>query len=383
MTIVVTVAFGLEAVVARELKKLGFEHFRTENGRILLEGGFEEICQLNFNVSAGERVMIRVAEFQAETFDALFEQTRSTHWEDYIPLDANIPVDAKSVESALFSLSDCQRIVKKAIVERLRAAYGCQLIPETGARYPVLVSIHKNHAELLIDTSGDGLHKRGWRNKAGEAPIKETLANAMAALSFWRPERPLVDPFCGSGTILIEAVLREMHVAPGISRDFVCKYWPQVSKDMWQEAEEACRRQSRIDQVRPMLDVCGYDRDGYVLQAARSNAKNAGVDGVIHFQQRDFSEFSTKKQYGCMITNPPYGERMGDRHALEEIYRNFRRVMRENPTWSFYVLTADEAFENRIERKADKKRKLFNGRIRVDYYQFYGPRPPKKDEIAL
>ena len=378
MKLIIATAFGLESVVAKELERLGYEKTAADNGRIALEGTYEDICRLNLNISAGERVMICANTFKATSFDELFEGTKSTPWEKYIPADATITVDAKSVNSALFSLSDCQRIVKKALVERLKYGHSVRAIPETGALYPVTVSIRNDIAELLIDTSGDGLHKRGWRSKAGEATLKETLANAMAALSFWRPDRPLIDPMCGSGTILIEAALREMHVAPGHKRHFVCENWRQTTENMWNKVRLEVEEYSRADEIRPMLDICGYDIDRRVLDTARKNAIEAGIADTIHFQQRDFAELSSKKQYGCIITNPPYGERIGDKAAINKIYAAFRRAMKELPSWSFYVLTADENFENEIGRKADKKRKLYNGRIKVDYYQFYGPRPPKK-----
>ena len=378
MKLIIATAFGLESVVAKELERLGYEKTAADNGRIALEGTYEDICRLNLNISAGERVMICANTFKATSFDELFEGTKSTPWEKYIPADATITVDAKSVNSALFSLSDCQRIVKKALVEQLKYGHSVRAIPETGALYPVTVSIRNDIAELLIDTSGDGLHKRGWRSKAGEAPLKETLANAMAALSFWRPDRPLIDPMCGSGTILIEAALREMHVAPGHKRHFICENWRQTTENMWNKVRLEVEEYSRADEIRPMLDICGYDIDRRVLDTARKNAIEAGIADTIHFQQRDFAELSSKKQYGCIITNPPYGERIGDKAAINKIYAAFRRAMKELPSWSFYVLTADENFENEIGRKADKKRKLYNGRIKVDYYQFYGPRPPKK-----
>lgn len=378
MKLFITTAFGLESVVARELEKLGYEDIAVDNGRIALDGTYEDIFRLNVNIAAGERVFICAGTFKAASFDELFDGTKSLEWEKFIPADAAVTVDAKSVNSALFSLSDCQRIAKKAIVERLKYGHSVKTIPETGALYPVTVSIHNDIAELLIDTTGDGLHKRGWRSKAGDAPIKETLANAMAALSFWRPDRPLIDPMCGSGTILIEAALKEMHIAPGHMRHFVCENWRQLSKESIEKVRLEAEARSRAEEIRPMLDICGFDIDRRVLDTARSNAKYAGLDGAIHFQQRDFAELSSKKQYGCMITNPPYGERIGDKAAIKKIYSAFRSAMKELPTWSFYVLTADENFENEIGRKADKKRKLYNGRIKVDYYQFYGPRPPKK-----
>ncbi len=378
MKLFITTAFGLESVVSRELEKLGYENTATENGRIILDGTYEDICRLNVNISAGERVLIRVGEFKATNFDELFDNTKQLPWEYYIPANGMIPVDAKSVNSALFSLSDCQRIVKKAIVERMKVGHFTKTLPETGARYPVIVSIHNDIAQLLIDTSGDGLHKRGWRSHAGDAPLKETLANAMAALSFWRPDRPLIDPMCGSGTILIESALREMHIAPGHARGFICDKWDAVPEEMMQAVRAEAQARSREAQIRPKLDICGYDIDRHVLDTARRNARDASVDDIIHFQQRDFAELSSKKQYGCIITNPPYGERIGDKAAIKKIYSAFRNAMKELPTWSFYVLTADEFFENEIGRKADKKRKLYNGRIKVDYYQFYGPRPPKQ-----
>ncbi len=379
MKLYISTAFGLEAVVARELEKLGYDNITVDNSRLILDGTYEDICRLNLNVSAGERITICANSFKATSFDELFDKTKATPWEKYIPADATVTVDAKSVNSALFSLSDCQRIVKKAIVDRLKYGHSVKTIPETGALYPVTVAIRNDIAELLIDTSGDGLHKRGWRAKAGEAPLKETLANAMAALSFWRPDRPLIDPMCGSGTILIESALREMHVAPGHMRSFICEDWKQTTNDMWSKVRLEAAARNRSEEILPKLDICGYDIDRRVLDVARSNAKAAGLGDVIHFQQRDFAELSSKKQYGCIITNPPYGDRIGDKAALNKIYGAFRTAMKELPTWSFYVLTADEYFENEIGRKADKKRKLYNGRIKVDYYQFYGPRPPKKD----
>ena len=380
MKLYITTAFGLESVVAKELEKLGYVNTSVENGRVVLHGTYEDIYRLNLNIAAGERVVICVNTFVAKSFDDLFDNTKKSPFERYIPADAAVTVDAKSVNSTLFSLSDCQRIVKKAIVERLKYGHSVKEIPETGALYPVTVSIHNDIAELLIDTSGDGLHKRGWRSKAGDAPLKETLANAMAALSFWRPDRPLIDPMCGSGTILIEAALRELRIAPGHQRAFICEKWKPMTNDIMSKVRLEAAAKNRSDEIRSMLDICGYDIDRHVLETARSNAKKAGVDDIIHFQQRDFSEFSSKKQYGCIITNPPYGERIGDKSAINKIYAAFRRSMAVLPTWSFYVLTADEIFENEIGRKADKKRKLYNGRIKVDYYQFYGPRPPKRTE---
>lgn len=379
MKLYITTAFGLESVVAKELEKLGYTETTVNNGKVMLNGTYEDICRLNLNIAAGERVLICANTFSAKSFDELFDNTKKTPFEKYIPFDATVTVDAKSVNSVLFSLSDCQRIVKKAIVERLKYGHSVKTIPEIGPLYPITVSIHNDIAELLIDTSGDGLHKRGWRSKAGDAPLKETLANAMAALSFWRPDRPLIDPMCGSGTILIEAALREMHIAPGHQRAFLCEQWKEISNENWSKVRLEAAMKNRSDEIRSKLDICGYDIDRHVLETARSNAKRAGVDDIIHFQQRDFAEFSSKKQYGCIITNPPYGERIGDKSIINKIYSAFRSSMAALPTWSFYVLTADEIFENEIGRKADKKRKLYNGRIKVDYYQFYGPRPPKKE----
>ncbi|MBE5816172.1 MAG: class I SAM-dependent RNA methyltransferase [Clostridiales bacterium] len=375
--IIIPAAFGVEASVAFELKRMGMENIKTENGRVVYYGDETDICKINMGTACGERVLIRLAAFEARTFDELFDGVKSIPWEDYVPSDAAVTVDAKSVKSDLFSLSDCQKISKKAIVERIKMAYRTAIVPETGTLYPVIVSLRENLAEIFIDTSGEGLHRRGYRENAGAAPLKETLAATMVDLSVWKASRPLVDPMCGSGTILIEAVYDALRTAPNKDRNFISKTWGNIPSSAWREAREMLEAREEPSN-RELFDICGYDIDDRVLSTARKNASKAGVGDCISFHKRSFEEFSTQKKYGCIITNPPYGERMGDRAALKSIYKRFGEILNSLDTWSFFILTADENFEDAVERKADKKRKLYNGRIKTQLYQFMGKRPPKE-----
>ena len=375
--IVIPAAFGVEASVAFELKRMGMENIKTENGRVIYYGDELDICRINMGTACGERVLIRLASFEARSFDELFDGVKNIPWEDYVPSDAAVTVDAKSVKSDLFSLSDCQKISKKAIVERLKMAYRTAVVPETGALYPVIVSIRENIADIFIDTSGEGLHRRGYRENAGTAPLKETLAATMVDLSVWKASRPLVDPMCGSGTILIEAVYDALRTAPNKDRSFISKTWGNIPASAWKEAREMLEAREEPSN-RELFDICGYDIDDRVLSVARKNAAKAGVGDCISFHKRSFEEFSTQKKYGCIITNPPYGERMGDAAALKSIYKRFGEILNSLDTWSFFILTADENFEDAVGRKADKKRKLYNGRIKTQLYQYMGKRPPKE-----
>lgn len=374
--LIVTTTFGLEAVAARELRNLGYNEINVDNGRIDLEGTVEDIAKLNISLRTAERVFINMGEFKALTFDELFEKTKAIEWEKLLPKDAMFPVSGKSVKSKLFSVSDCQAIVKKAIVERLKTNYKKSWFDEDGPRYKIEVGLLKDIATITVDTSGVGLHKRGYRKQGSDAPLKETLAAALIQLSFWDKDRLLVDPFCGSGTLLIEAALIGKNIAPGINRDFDFVHWYQCGEDKFNEIKSELKAAANGE-----LDfkLQGYDIDTRALSTARHNAKLAGVEEDIDFHARDIKEFSSKRKYGVIITNPPYGERLGQIREAEKLYRTMGDRFKSLDTWSIYVLTSDEEFEKCFGKKADRKRKLYNGRIKVDYYQYYGPRPPRKE----
>lgn len=377
LNLIASATFGLEAVVARELRNLGYEDVKVENARVEFPGDASDICRCNLWLRSADRVFIKMGEFTALSFEELFEKTKALPWGDILPENANFPVEGKSVRSKLFSVPDCQAIVKKAIVEKMKQKYKRSWFEEDGPRFTIEVGLLKDVATLTIDTSGAGLHKRGYRQMASEAPLKETLAAAMVDLSFWNPDRILMDPFCGSGTIPIEAAMIGRNMAPGLKREFASEHWPFVPKALWNRArEEAEAAMDRTKEFR----ILASDIDGRVLKVARHNAQLAGVGDYIAFQTLPVSEVRSRKRYGCIITNPPYGERLGERKEVEELYREMGRVFRELEDWSFYVLTSHEGFERLFGRRADRKRKLYNGRIKVEYYQFYGPRPPKQGE---
>lgn len=378
INLIATAAFGLEAVVARELKELGYEDTECRNGEVLFSGGLEDIIRTNLWLRCSDRVLIEMGRFEARTFDELFEGIRALPWEDWIGETDVFPVKGKAVRSTLMSVPDCQAIAKKAIVERLKTRYRRDWFPETGVTYPIEVAVTKDEARLTLDTSGWGLHKRGYRPSAGEAPLRETLAAALVQLSFYRGDRPFVDPFCGSGTIAIEAALLGTRTAPGLTRGFVSEQWGIFPPGLWKRMREEAAAQ-RLDTL--PYGLTGYDIDEKILRTARQNTEAAGVGHLIDFHKRDVREFSTGKQYGCLITNPPYGERMGEKREAEELYRILGRVTKDLSTWSIYVITACETFERLYGRRADRKRKLYNGSIRVDYYQYQGPRPPRTDCI--
>jgi putative N6-adenine-specific DNA methylase len=371
---IATAAFGVEAVVAQEVRALGYENVRVDNGKVTFTTDALGISRANLWLRSADRVFIKMGEFPALTFEELFEQTKALPWEDVLPENACFPVIGKSVKSKLFSVPDCQAIVKKAIVERLKMKYKKSWFEEDGPRFVIEVALLKDVATLAIDTSGSGLHKRGYRQLASKAPLRETLAAALVQLSFWNPNRMLVDPFCGSGTILIEAAMIGLNIAPGLNRSFDSEKWPWIPADIWKRAREEAQDAIRRDLCFRLL---GYDIDGKVLKVARHNAKLAGVGEHIDFHTQPLSKFSTKRKYGCIITNPPYGERLGDRKGVEELYRQMGQVFKPLDTWSLYILSPYEGFERVFGRKADRKRKLYNGRIKVHYYQFFGPKPPE------
>jgi 23S rRNA (guanine2445-N2)-methyltransferase / 23S rRNA (guanine2069-N7)-methyltransferase len=380
LDLLATATFGLEAVVARELTALGYGPKIIQSGRVLFQGDESAICRTNLWLRSADRVLVRLDTFEARDFGQLFDRTYALPWEAWLGPDAEFPVTGRSIKSQLSSVPACQKIVKKAVVERLKAAHRIELLPETGPKHSIEVALLEDQATLTLDTSGPGLHKRGYRRLAGEAPLKETLAAALILLSYWKPERPLVDPFCGSGTVPIEAALIGRNLAPGLNRSFAAESWPRLSARLW----EAARQEAR-DLARPDLPVriIGTDVDENALSLARHHAEKAGVAGQIHFQQHAFAELTSKREYGCLICNPPYGERMGRQAEVEALYRAMPDVFRRLKTWSFYILTAHPDFEAIVGQKADRRRKLYNGRIECTYYQFFGPKPPRRGQGPL
>ena len=370
--LIATAKFGLEAVVKREVQALGFADVRASEGRVAFSAAPDDIPGANLRLRCADRVLLQVGEFPALTFDDLFEQTRALPWEQWIPADGRFPVNARAVRSTLQSERSCQAIVKKAVAERLAAAHGATTLPETGADYGIQVTIRQDRALLALDTSGDGLHKRGYRAEAGAAPLTETLAAALVLLSFWDKERLLIDPMCGSGTILIEAAMIGRRMAPGLRRSFAAERWPAVGEGAWQAA-----RREAAEAIDPAgeLALVGYDVDAEAIRTAKQNAALAGVGGDITFEQKALADLWIDQEYGILISNPPYGQRMAEFREINEIYITLNKMMRKKRGWSVYILTADAKFPDYFKRgRPDRVRKLFNGNIRVDYYQYYGER---------
>lgn len=367
--------FGLEAVLKKEVQDLGYEIAQVEDGRVTFYGDKAAICRANIFLRTAERILLKVGSFKAETFDELFENTKAIPWEEYIPKDGKFWVaKAASVKSKLFSPSDIQSIMKKAMVERMKVHYHIKWFEEKGASYPVRVFLMKDIVTVGIDASGVSLHKRGYRQLAGKAPITETLAAALIMLTPWNRDRVLVDPFCGSGTFPIEAAMMAANIAPGMNRSFLAEEWGNViSKHEWYQAVDEANdlMDDEID-----VDIQGYDIDADVLKAARQNAEDAGVDHLIHFQQRDVRDLRHPKKYGFIITNPPYGERLEEKRVLPELYRDFGESFSNLDNWSAYMITSYEDAERYFGRQADKNRKIYNGMIKTYYYQFMGPKPP-------
>lgn len=380
MTLIATATFGLEALVAREVKDLGYNDVVVENGRVTFTGDPDAICRANLWLRTADRVRLKVGEFKATTFDELFEKTKSLPWAELMPVDASFPVEGKSIKSALFSVPDCQAIVKKAVVESMKKKYKRSWYEEKGPLYKIEVALLKDVATLTIDTTGPGLHKRGYRTLASQAPLKETLAAALVLLSRWRPDTVLLDPFCGSGTIPIEAALIGQNIAPGMNREFVCRDWPIIPKEHWRQARKETHDLANYNQP---LEITGTDIDNEAIKLARHSAQAAGLEDQIHWQRLSFREISSRKKYGKIICNPPYGERIGEMKEIEKIYRDMGQVFGRLDTWSFYVLTSHPGFEALLGQRASKKRKLYNGNIKVDFYQYFGPRPPRKQPAGI
>ena len=369
--------FGLEAVLKREIYDLGYEITKVEDGRVTFEGDEEAICRANIFLRTAERVMIQVGRFKATTFEELFQGIKNLPWEEYIPEDGKFWVKkASSINSKLFSPSDIQSIAKKAMVERMKQKYHKEWFKEDGAAYPVRIFLLKDEVTVALDTSGDSLHKRGYRTMTSKAPLTETLASSLIMLTPWRKDRILVDPFCGSGTFPIEAAMIAANIAPGMNRDFTAEEWTNmIDRKLWYECVKEA--EDMIDTT-VKVDIQGYDIDGDVIKAARENAKRAGVEHMIHFQQRAVADLSHPKKYGFIITNPPYGERLEDKADLPELYTQIGQAYQRLDSWSMFLITSYTETEKYIGRKADKNRKIYNGMLKTYFYQFLGPKPPKK-----
>jgi putative N6-adenine-specific DNA methylase len=366
--------FGTESVVGRELKKLGYNDQRIDNGRVTFSGDAKAICRTNIWLRSAERVLLKLGEFKALSFEELFERTKELPWHDWLPEDAEFPVDVTTIDSKLFSVSDCQAIIKKAVVEKMKLRYKCDWFEETGARYKIQASILKDMVTVSFDTTGTGLHKRGYRKLVGEAPLKETLASAMIQVSRWRDDRALIDPFCGTGTIPIEACMIARNIAPGLNREFVSQGWSFIGEKLWNETREEARDNIRNGEK---LYIHGSDISEEALSLARYHAKQAEVEKDIHLQQMDVKDISSNRKYGFIICNPPYGERLGDKREVERLYADMGKVFAKFDTWSYYILSSHPEFERLFNRSANKKRKLYNGMIMCNYYQYFGP-PPRE-----
>ena len=375
--------FGLEAVLKKEILDLGYEISQVEDGKVTFLGDAEAICRANIFLRTTERILLKVGSFKAVTFEELFQGTKALPWEEYIPQDGRFWVKkANSIKSKLFSPSDIQSIMKKAMVERMKQGHGVSVIPETGADYPVRVSLYKDIVTVALDTTGESLHKRGYRKLTSKAPIEETLAAALIMLTPWNKDRILVDPFCGSGTFPIEAAMMAANMAPGMNRSFLSEDWKQIiPRKCWYEAMDEA--QEMVDDT-VSVDIQGYDLDPEVIKAARANAELAGVAHMIHFQQRPVAELSHPKKYGFLITNPPYGERIEDKKNLPALYTQIGERFKALDSWSAFIITSYEDVEKYMGRKADKNRKIYNGMMKTYFYQFLGLKPPRrKSESAL
>ncbi len=381
MDLIASTAFGIESCAAYELKKLGAENIETRNGRLDFTGNFETVARANLWLRCADRVFIKMGEFRAESFEDLFQGTKQIPWEEFLPEDACFPVSGKSVKSGLHSVPDCQAIVKKAIVERLKSVYHKDWFEETGAVYKIEVAILNDIALLTLDTSGAGLHKRGYRELSVKAPIKETLACAMIDLSRWKPDRALLDPFCGSGTIAIEAAMIGKNIAPGLNRSFDFEKWPCCGAGIADRVREEARAAIRSD-ADAALRIYASDTDYFAVRQAKENARLAGVDGCIHFQKLDYLQTGSKYRQGFLITNPPYGERLEDAAKACALYRGMGAHFKTFEDWSYFIISSDKSFEKHFGRKADKRRKLYNGRLECCYYQYF-KKQEKEGAVSL
>ena len=373
--LIATTTFGMEGVVKDEVKKLGFSNLDVSNGKVEFKGNEKDICKSNLWLRSAERVQIKVGEFEATDFDELYEKTKDLPWDWFLPENAHFPVSGKSVKSQLHHVPTCQSITKKAIVDSLKERYNTSWFDEDGPTYKIEIAMYKDTATLTIDTSGTGLHKRGYRSLSSTAPLQETIAAGMITLSKWDSDRILIDPFSGSGTIPIEAALMAKNIAPGLNREFDFEKWPLIKNSDIKEVKEEAKSLIKED-VEPRL-IAGYDIDENMVSMGRYHAKHAGVSDIIHFQQMDFKDFSTNRKYGYIIANPPYGMRLSDEKDIEKLYKIMGKKLLPLDTWSYYILTAYEQFEQVFGKEASKRRKLYNGGIKVDYYQYYGPWPPR------
>lgn len=379
MELIAPCHFGLESVLKREVQDLGYEISSVEDGKVSFWGDAQAICEANIFLRTAERVLLKVGAFKAETFDELFEKTKELPWEDYIPENGKFWVaKAASVKSKLFSPSDIQSIMKKAMVERMKKKYGVTWFPEDGASYPIRVFLMKDIVTIGMDTTGVSLHKRGYRQMTVKAPITETLAASLLMLTPWKKDRILVDPFCGSGTFPIEAAMIASNMAPGMNRSFTAEEWKNlIPKKAWYDAMDEA---NDLVDTNIEVDIQGYDINPDALKAARQNAKDAGVDHLIHFQERAVKDLRHPKKYGFIITNPPYGERLEDKKDLPAIYRDFGESFKRLDSWSAYMITSYEEAEKYFGRKVDKNRKIYNGMLKTYFYQFQGPKPPRREK---
>lgn len=374
--LVATAASGLEALVGKELRDMGID-CTVENGRARFEGTIETIAKANLWLRTADRIKIVVGEFDAVTFEELFQQVNALPWEDYLPLDAEFPVAGKSIKSTLYSTPDCQAITKKAIVNRLREYYHRPTsvpLAETGALFKLEVALLKDHVMVTLDTTGPSLFKRGYRLDKGGAPLKENMAAALVMLTNWRKDRPFVDPVCGSGTLCIEAALMGHNIAPGFNRSFACEAWDWVDKEVFAKVREEAEAQADYDIV---LDIMGSDINGRMIEIAKANADEIGLGDSIVFKQQAVKDFKTDKEYGVIVANPPYGERLGEEESVRQLYKEMGQAFKPLDTWSKYILTSDLLFEEFYGQKATKKRKLYNGALRTDLFQYWGKRPPR------
>lgn len=370
-----TTTFGLEAVVKREVQNLGFENISAADGHVNFTGDFSTLIKANLNLRSADRIMWVLAEFRAETFEELFQGVKKINWGDIFPKDAHFIVTGKSIKSTLSSVPACQSVAEKAVIEKLKEKYKVERFEKSGAVYKIQVALLKDIVTVSIDTSGAGLHKRGYRENQVAAPLKETLAAALIDLSYYRKDRILLDPTCGSGTIAIEAAMRSRNIAPGLMRKFASEQWEVIDSKLWKEAR--AEAYSKID-VDFMPTIYASDIDPRAIETAKHNASLAGVDDCIYFSNKPLNEVVLPGDYGVCICNPPYAERMGELKEVEQLYMDMGKLFRADKTWSVYVITSHEGFEKLYGARADKKRKLFNGNVKTDYYQFYGERPPKK-----
>lgn len=375
--LIATSTFGLENVVARELQQLGYEDCKVTDGRVVFSGDEHDIARCNLWLRSADRVLIRVGEFPATDFGELFDRTIDLPWAELLPIDAQFPVKGRSVRSRLHAVPKVQGVTKKAIVESLKKTHNRFRFDETGAEFVIEVSLLKDIATLTIDTTGPGLHKRGYRAIVGTAPLRETMAAGLIQLSYWNTDRPLIDPFCGSGTIPIEAAMIGQNIAPGLQRSFAAEDWPWIKRQIWKDARTEARDLKKKSLPAPIM---AYDHDPDAIRLSQRGATDAGVGGSIRFGVQEVSDLRTPLKYGCVITNPPYGERLGEHEEIEAVYRIMGKTFATLDSWSVYVLTSHRRFEQLFGRRADRRRKLYNGRLECQYYQYQGPRPPRADD---